>query len=84
MNFLRQNNIKIYTKTLRNPYLKKNFRMNISHNPHRKEFAMKFSQLEKHVPHLKFYTLFYKIYRKGADFTCTCMSVSISKSSEKS
>ena len=29
---------------------------------------MKFSQLKKHVPHLKFYILFYMIYRKGGSF----------------
>ena len=52
---------------LRNPYFfKKKIRRNISHNPPRKRCAMKLSQLKKHVPHLKFCILFYKIYRKGS------------------
>ena len=49
MNILRRNNIKIYNKTLQNPFFL-NFRWNISHNTHRKGCAMKFSQLKKHVP----------------------------------
>ena len=55
---------------LQNPSIKKKIRRNISHNSHRKECAMKFSQLKKHVPHLKFCLLFYMIYRKGANFSC--------------
>ena len=30
------------------------FRTNIFHNPHKKEYTLKFSQLKKHVSHLKF------------------------------
>ena len=41
------------------------FRWNISHNTHRKGYAMKFSQRKKHVPDLKFCVLFYRIYMKG-------------------
>ena len=34
---------------------------------------MKFSQLKKHVPHLKFYILFYRIYRKGGLILHVCV-----------
>ena len=37
------------------------FRTIISHNPYKKECAMKFSQLKKHVPYLKFCILVYRI-----------------------
>ena len=44
------------------------FLKKFSKDPHRKECAITFSQLKKHVPHLKFCILFYRIYRKGGWF----------------
>ena len=41
-----------------------------------------FLQLKKHVPHLKCFILFYRVNRKGADFTN--MLVCVSKSCQKS
>ena len=70
-------------KTLQNPSLLISFRWNISHNTHRKGCAMKFSQRKNHV--LRPYILrivLQDLYEGGADFTC--LSVCVSKSSQKS
>ena len=58
MNILRQNNIEVTPKRSK-IHLFSNFcQTNISHNPHKKEYAMKFSQVKKHFPHLKSCILF--------------------------
>ena len=65
-----------YTPKRSKTFFFSNFlRTNISHNPHKKESAMKFSQLKIHVPHLKFCILLYRIYRNYRRANFTCMSV---------
>ena len=62
----------------------KNNRRNISQNLHRKGCAIRFSQLKKHVSHLKFLILLYRVNRKGADFANMSVGLCVSKSCQKS
>ena len=72
----------MYTKTLQNTFFKINFKGTFPTTPTERVCNEMFTTKETCPPHLKLCILFYRIYRKGTDFTC--MPVFISKSCQKS
>ena len=82
MNIFKTNNVKMYTKTLQNTYFKINFKGTFPTIPTGVCNEIFTTKETCPPPHLKLCILFYRIYRKGTDFTC--MSVFISKSCQKS